>query len=107
MRSGTRARRPVAPGPQEPSTIEEIPAMQLPQTPERIKEVPAQALRAVFAGVGQVLLITERVRRPPIGQVLPGPFWGGGSSASDGADGSGGPGGRGTAGVGTAGNGSA
>lgn len=37
--------------------------MRIPQTPERIKEAPAQALRAVFAGVGQVLLITERVRR--------------------------------------------
>src|SRR5487761_430531 len=74
MRSGTRARRPVAPGPQEPSTIEEIPAMQLPQTPERIKEVPAQALRAVFAGVGQVLLITERVRRRTAGHLHFPPF---------------------------------
>jgi cytoskeletal protein RodZ len=37
--------------------------MRIPQTAERIKEAPAQALRAVFAGVGQVLLITERVRR--------------------------------------------
>jgi hypothetical protein len=42
---------------------EERSDMRIPQTAERIKEAPAQALRAVFAGVGQVLLITERVRR--------------------------------------------
>ena len=42
--------------------------MRIPQTPERIKEAPAQALRAVFAGVGQVLLMTERIRRRAIGQ---------------------------------------
>src|SRR6202142_1422354 len=41
--------------------------MRIPQTPERIKEAPAQALRAVFAGVGQVLLITERGRRRATG----------------------------------------
>jgi hypothetical protein len=48
--------------------------MQLPQTPERIKEVPAQALRAVFAGVGQVLLLTERVRRRTVGHIHFPPF---------------------------------
>jgi len=37
--------------------------MRILQAPERIKEAPAQALRAVFAGVGQVLLVTERIRR--------------------------------------------
>src|SRR5579875_1334447 len=42
--------------------------MRIPQPPDRIKEAPAQALRAVFAGVGQVLLITERVRRKALGQ---------------------------------------
>jgi hypothetical protein len=42
--------------------------MRIPQTPERIKEAPAQALRAVFAGVGQVLLMTERIRRRAMGQ---------------------------------------
>lgn len=31
------------------------------------KEAPAQALRAVFSGVGQVLLVTERVRRRAMG----------------------------------------
>jgi hypothetical protein len=41
--------------------------MRIPQTAERIKEAPAQALRAVFAGVGQVLLVTERVRRRALG----------------------------------------
>jgi hypothetical protein len=41
--------------------------MRIPPTPERIKEAPAQALRALFAGVGQVLLITERVRRRALG----------------------------------------
>jgi hypothetical protein len=45
--------------------------MRIPPPPERIKEAPAHALRAVFAGVGQVLLITERVRQRTIEQVHP------------------------------------
>jgi hypothetical protein len=45
--------------------------MRIPPPPERIKEAPAQALRAVFAGVGQVLLITERVRQRAVEQVHP------------------------------------
>ena len=45
--------------------------MRIPPPPERIKEAPAQALRAVFAGVGQLLLITERVRQRAIEQVHP------------------------------------
>jgi hypothetical protein len=45
--------------------------MRIPQTAERIKEAPAQALRAVFAGVGQVLLIGERVRRRAGGEAAP------------------------------------
>jgi hypothetical protein len=36
--------------------------MRVPQVSERIKEVPAQALRGVFAGIGQLLLITDRLR---------------------------------------------
>jgi hypothetical protein len=36
--------------------------MRVPQVSERVKELPAQALRGVFAGVGQVLLITDRLR---------------------------------------------
>lgn len=45
--------------------------MRIPPPPERIKEAPAHALRAVFAGVGQVLLITERVRQRATEQVHP------------------------------------
>ncbi len=36
--------------------------MQIPQIPDRVKEAPAQALRAVFAGVGQLLLIADRIK---------------------------------------------
>ena len=36
--------------------------MRVPQVSDRIKEVPAQALRAVFAGIGQLLLITDKLR---------------------------------------------
>jgi hypothetical protein len=37
--------------------------MRIPQqVSDRLKEAPAQALRAVFAGVGQVLLVADRIR---------------------------------------------
>jgi len=36
--------------------------MPLPQVNERIKEIPAQTLRAVFAGIGQMLLIADKLR---------------------------------------------
>ena len=36
--------------------------MRVPQVSERIKEAPAQALRGVFSGIGQLLLITDRIR---------------------------------------------
>jgi hypothetical protein len=36
--------------------------MRVPQVSERLKEVPAQALRGVFAGIGQLLLITDKLR---------------------------------------------
>src|ERR1035438_9569354 len=36
--------------------------MRVPQVSERIKEAPAQALRGVFAGIGQLLLITDKLR---------------------------------------------
>jgi len=36
--------------------------MPLPQVSDRIKEFPGQALRAVFAGVGQLLLAADKVR---------------------------------------------
>jgi hypothetical protein len=46
--------------------------MRLPQVSERIKEVPAQALRGVFAGIGQLLLITDKLRnKTPAGQQVP------------------------------------
>src|SRR6266700_1523891 len=56
--------------------------MRIPNVPERMKEAPAQALRAVFAGIGQALLVSDKVRRrlkneqrgdeehrPPVAQV--------------------------------------
>jgi outer membrane biosynthesis protein TonB len=36
--------------------------MRVPQVSERIKEAPVQALRGVMAGVGQLLLITDKLR---------------------------------------------
>jgi hypothetical protein len=36
--------------------------MRVPQVSERIKEAPAQALRGVFAGIGQLLLVTDKLR---------------------------------------------
>jgi hypothetical protein len=36
--------------------------MQIPQVPDRVKEAPAQALRAVFAGIGRLLLVADRIR---------------------------------------------
>jgi len=46
--------------------------MRVPQVNERVKELPAQALRGVFAGVGQLLLITDKLRnKTPAGQQVP------------------------------------
>jgi hypothetical protein len=46
--------------------------MRLPQVSERIKEAPAQALRGVFAGIGQLLLITDKLRnKTPADQQVP------------------------------------
>ena len=43
--------------------------MRVPQVSERIKEAPAQALRGVFAGIGQLLLVTDKLRnKTPAGQ---------------------------------------
>ncbi len=37
--------------------------MHIPQqVSERVKEAPAQALRAVFSGIGQVLLVADRIK---------------------------------------------
>ena len=46
--------------------------MRVPQVSERIKEAPAQALRGVFAGIGQLLLITDKIRtKAPADQDVP------------------------------------
>ncbi len=36
--------------------------MPLPQVNDRLKEIPAQALRTVFASIGQLLLVADRLR---------------------------------------------
>jgi hypothetical protein len=36
--------------------------MRVPQVNERVKEAPAQALRAMFAGIGQLLSVTDKIR---------------------------------------------
>lgn len=36
--------------------------MRVPPVNERVKEAPAHALRAMFAGIGQLLLVTDRFR---------------------------------------------
>jgi len=45
--------------------------MRVPQVSERIKEAPAQALRGVFAGIGQLLLITDKLRNRASHQEAP------------------------------------
>jgi hypothetical protein len=46
--------------------------MRVPPVSDRIKEAPAQALRGVFAGIGQLLLITDKLRnKTPAGQHVP------------------------------------
>jgi hypothetical protein len=45
--------------------------MRVPQVSERIKEAPAQALRGVFAGIGQLLLITDKIRNKASHQNVP------------------------------------
>ena len=36
--------------------------MRVPQVNERVKEAPAHALRAVFAGIGQLLSVSDKLR---------------------------------------------
>ncbi len=43
--------------------------MPLPQVNDRLKEVPAQALRTIFASIGQLLLVADRVRARAAGQL--------------------------------------
>jgi hypothetical protein len=45
--------------------------MRVPQVSERIKEAPAHALRGVFAGIGQLLLITDKLRNKASHQDVP------------------------------------
>jgi hypothetical protein len=45
--------------------------MRVPQVSERIKEAPAQALRGVFAGIGQLLLITDKLKNKASPQERP------------------------------------
>jgi len=45
--------------------------MRVPQVSERIKEAPAQALRGVFAGIGQLLLITDKIKNKGSHQDVP------------------------------------
>ena len=46
--------------------------MRVPQVSDRIKEAPAQALRGVFAGIGQLLLVTDKLRnKTPAGAGVP------------------------------------
>ena len=46
--------------------------MRVPQVSERIKEAPAHALRGVFASIGQLLLITDKLRnKTPARQDVP------------------------------------
>jgi hypothetical protein len=49
--------------PSSPAGSEEKIIMRIPQqVSERVKEAPAQALRAVFSGIGQVLLVADRIK---------------------------------------------
>ncbi len=51
--------------------------MRFPQVNDRVKEAPAQALRGVFAAIGQLLLVTDKLKNKdkskaaPAQQVLP------------------------------------
>src|SRR5437899_11635555 len=45
--------------------------MRVLQVSEGVKEAPAQALRGVFAGIGQLLLITDKLRNKASHQDVP------------------------------------
>src|ERR1700677_3005597 len=42
--------------------------MRVPQVNERVKEAPASALRAMFAGIGSLLSVTDKIRAKPAGE---------------------------------------
>ena len=44
--------------------------MPIPQVNDRIKEAPVVVLRAVFAGIGQILLTADKVRARAAGAGL-------------------------------------
>ena len=39
--------------------------MRVPQVNERVKEAPASALRAMFAGIGSLLFVRDKIRHKP------------------------------------------
>src|ERR1700744_6050391 len=45
--------------------------MRVPRVSERIKEAPAHALRGVFAGIGQLLLVSDKIRHKTPGHDVP------------------------------------
>src|SRR5947209_18996771 len=67
MNSRTRRRRTPASGDLGPYARRTV--MPIPQVNDRIKEAPVVVLRAVFAGIGQILLTADRVRTRAAEQV--------------------------------------
>jgi hypothetical protein len=45
--------------------------MRVPQVNERVKEAPASALRAMFAGIGSLLSVTDKIRPKPAAETAP------------------------------------
>ena len=45
--------------------------MRVPQLNERVKEAPASALRAMFAGIGSLLSVTDKIRPMPAAETAP------------------------------------
>src|ERR1700722_5487769 len=45
--------------------------MRVPQVNERVKEAPASALRAMFAGIGSLLSVTDKIRPKPAAGTAP------------------------------------
>ena len=45
--------------------------MRVPQVNERVKEAPASALRAMFAGIGSLLSVTDKIRPKPAAETVP------------------------------------
>jgi hypothetical protein len=45
--------------------------MRIPQVNDRVKEAPAQVLRAVFAGIGQLMSTADKIRNKPASAEAP------------------------------------